>query len=63
MGAEALEPVILGAAVGEIRDQHLDPTAAREVLHWSASITLEDGLERTNPWYRKRRGATRGRLS
>jgi CDP-glucose 4,6-dehydratase len=62
MDATALEPVILGQAVGEIRDQHLDPSAARDVLGWTASITLEEGLTRTIPWYRERLGATHGRL-
>ena len=51
MDREDLEPVILNQAKGEIKDQHLDSTKARERLGWSEGYTLEDGLARTIEWY------------
>lgn len=51
MGAGEREPRVLDAAVGEIKDQYLDATKARDVLGWRAAVTLEDGLARTVAWY------------
>lgn len=45
------EPVVLGEATGEIHDQYLDATRARESLGWSPSLTLDAALEETVPWY------------
>ena len=47
----ALEPVVLGGAHDEIRDQYLDSSLARKVLGWEARHTLDAGLERTVGWY------------
>lgn len=52
-----VEPVVLGEADHEIRDQYLDATKARKVLGWEPSCTLEEGLSRTVAWYRQLLGA------
>jgi len=41
----------LDEAVGEIRDQYLDASLARDILGWQASIDLASGLDRTYTWY------------
>lgn len=51
-GVPDLEPQILGTAVGEIKDQYLDASKARDQLGWSAGISLADGLSSTFAWYR-----------
>ncbi len=48
-----LEPVVLGTATHEIKDQTLDSRKARSVLGWSPRWSLEAGLRETIPWYRK----------
>lgn len=53
LGAEALQPVILGEAKSEIRDQHLASELAHATLGWRARIPLEQGLTQTLPWYRE----------
>lgn len=53
VGAGEIEPRVLDAAVGEIRDQYLDAGKARRVLGWKASVSLDDGLARTVDWYRR----------
>lgn len=47
------DPVILGTARMEIRDQTLDATKARERLNWRPAWTLERGLDETVGWYRQ----------
>jgi CDP-glucose 4,6-dehydratase len=47
-----LEPVILGTARAEIRDQFLDAGKAARVLGWEPRFGLEEGLEATVAWYR-----------
>ncbi|RMF91734.1 MAG: NAD-dependent epimerase/dehydratase family protein [Nitrospinota bacterium] len=47
-----LEPHILNQARAEIRDQHLDASKAKRLLHWKAQYSLEEGLSRTIDWYR-----------
>jgi len=47
-----LEPVILGTARAEIRDQRLDAGKAARILGWEPRYGLEDGLEATVAWYR-----------
>jgi CDP-glucose 4,6-dehydratase len=53
VGAGEVEPLVLDAAVGEIKDQYLDATKARDVLGWDAAVTLDDGLARTVTWYQE----------
>jgi CDP-glucose 4,6-dehydratase len=50
-GVPDLEPLILNAATGEIKDQYLDASAARNELGWTASTNLDEGLRRTFDWY------------
>jgi CDP-glucose 4,6-dehydratase len=51
LGVEAVEPHILNQAGGEIRDQYLDSTKAREQLDWKCRYGLQEGLARTVDWY------------
>jgi CDP-glucose 4,6-dehydratase len=51
LGVEAVEPVILNQADGEIRDQYLDSGKARERLDWKPRYGLREGLARTVEWY------------
>ncbi len=53
MGREDLQPIIRNEAKGEIKDQSLDSTKARNVLGWTPSYKLEDGLKKTIQWYRE----------
>jgi CDP-glucose 4,6-dehydratase len=53
VGAGEVEPLVLDSAVGEIKDQYLDATKARDVLGWDAAVTLDDGLARTVAWYQE----------
>jgi len=52
MDRQDLQPVILGTARAEIRDQYLDAGKAARMLDWEPRYTLEDGLEATVAWYR-----------
>jgi CDP-glucose 4,6-dehydratase len=58
-GVPGLEPKILDDAVGEIKDQYLDSSLARNELKWQAGVTLGDGLARTFSWYRDLLAPTR----
>jgi nucleoside-diphosphate-sugar epimerase len=49
--------MILDGTVGEIHDQYLNSTRAREELGWGVSVGLESGLERTYAWYADMLGA------
>jgi CDP-glucose 4,6-dehydratase len=51
IGSE-LEPVVLGTATHEIKDQTLDASKAHATLGWQSAWTLEAGLRATIPWYR-----------
>ena len=51
MNREDLEPVILGTAKAEIKDQFLDSTKAERELGWTPHYTLEAGLRDTLAWY------------
>ena len=53
MGKEAIEPVVLGAAVGEIHDQVLSAQKARAMLGWKPEHDLGAGLDETISWYRE----------
>ena len=48
-----LRPDIRDTAVGEIRDQYLDSSRARQVLGWRTTWTLESALAETVAWYRE----------
>lgn len=50
-GAKHLQPVILGEATNEIKEQFLSGAKARQMLGWSARHTLREGLEKTARWY------------
>jgi CDP-glucose 4,6-dehydratase len=50
---EDLEPLVQNRARAEIRDQHLAVDLARDLLGWTSSVDLEQGLLRTIPWYRR----------
>lgn len=52
MARPDLEPQIQSRARAEIRDQYLDASKARDILHWSVQRTLREGLEATIAWYR-----------
>ena len=52
MGSK-LEPVVLNQASNEIRRQFLSAARARRMLQWSPLFTLDQGIERTIPWYRE----------
>jgi len=51
MGCEHLEPVILNSAHGEIKDQYLSATKAKELLGWKPIYDLDQGLTETVQWY------------
>jgi len=51
MNASHLEPVILNQAQGEIREQYLDCSRARETLGWTPRFDLEQGLRKAIDWY------------
>lgn len=52
MGRTDLEPVILDRAAGEIKEQILDSSLARERLGWTTKLDLAAGLAKTADWYR-----------
>lgn len=47
-----LRPTIRNEVSNEIREQRLDSTKARDMLKWSPSFQLNEGLARTIDWYR-----------
>jgi len=47
-----VEPDVRDSAIGEIHDQYLDSSRARNVLGWKPTTGLADGLKRTVAWYR-----------
>lgn len=48
-----VEPHVANVARGEIPDQRLDASKARQVLGWRPRVTLSDGIGRTLDWYRE----------
>jgi CDP-glucose 4,6-dehydratase len=46
-----LQPEVLNEAKGEIPHQYLSSAKAREMLRWSSSITIEEGMKETIDWY------------
>jgi CDP-glucose 4,6-dehydratase len=53
MGRTELRPTILNEASGEILNQYLDCTKAREQLGWTPRYSFESGLAETVPWYQE----------
>ena len=53
MGKEAIEPVVLGSATGEIHDQVLSAARARSLLGWRPERDLHTGLDETIAWYKE----------
>ena len=47
-----LQPDVRNVATGEIRDQYLSASKARDILGWKADYGLESGLRETVDWYR-----------
>lgn len=52
MGSD-LKPVVQDAVVGEILEQYLSTTKAREMLGWSPTYDMDTALTNTIAWYRK----------
>jgi CDP-glucose 4,6-dehydratase len=50
-GRPDVEPLVLGEAAGEIKDQYLDASKARLTLGWKSTVPLAEGLARTYRWY------------
>jgi CDP-glucose 4,6-dehydratase len=48
----SLQPVVMNEAPNEIPQQSLDASKARRLLAWKPLFSMEEGLERTIPWYR-----------
>ncbi|NDJ36954.1 MAG: NAD-dependent epimerase/dehydratase family protein [Chloroflexi bacterium] len=46
-----LEPMVLGEAKNEIKDQYLDSSRAAADLDWAPVYSLEEGLKETLAWY------------
>jgi CDP-glucose 4,6-dehydratase len=51
MNCEHIQPTVMNAANGEIRNQYLSSAKARRVLGWKPGYSLEEGLEETVVWY------------
>lgn len=47
-----LEPIILNKAKGEILEQYLSATKAREMLGWKPIFSVREGLAETIKWYK-----------
>ncbi len=52
LGRTDLRPDIRNEAAGEIRDQYLNASRARQLLGWTPRLALDAGLARTIEWYR-----------
>lgn len=50
---DSSEPIVLGTARNEIREQRVTAEKARAVLGWKAIVPLEEALARTIEWYRE----------
>ena len=47
-----LEPKILNETSNEIEKQYLSAQKAKDVLNWTPSYTIEEGLKKTVEWYK-----------
>ena len=63
MGRTDLTPTILNEASGEILNQYLDCSKARDLMGWRPRYTFESGLAETVPWYEALLAAAKTRLS
>ena len=52
MGADGVEPTILGGELQEIPMQRVSSARARRILGWRSTTSLRDGLRETVGWYR-----------
>ncbi len=54
-GKKHLRPLVQGKGKmhAEIDRQYLDITKAKELLHWSPAVSLEEGLRETCAWYQQ----------
>ena len=48
-----LELIVLNEAKGEIKHQYLSATKAKNILGWSPTYTVEEGLKETIDWYKE----------
>ena len=53
MGCADTKPDIQNCATGEIREQHLSASKARNLLKWKPRYDLEAGLKETIAWYQQ----------
>lgn len=53
MDREDLQPMIMNQGANEISRQYLCADKAKEVLSWTPSFTIEQGLKETIDWYRE----------
>jgi len=53
IGVTALEPEILNASKGEIREQYLSAKKAHQLLDWRPEFKMQDALNETIAWYRE----------
>src|SRR3954468_16543634 len=51
--ADAFEPELAPARLGELERSWIDVSRAREELGWAAQVELEDGMRRTLEWTRQ----------
>lgn len=58
--SDKLSARIEGSATNEIDRQWLSCDKAQELLGWTPSVTLTDGLKNTLPWYERYLTSTRG---
>lgn len=47
------EPIVLNEVKGEIKHQYLSAAKAKNILGWSPTYTVEEGLKETIDWYKE----------
>jgi CDP-glucose 4,6-dehydratase len=53
MNREDIQPVNIGQASNEIKNQYLSYRKAESILGWKPTVTLSQGLTKTINWYKK----------
>lgn len=53
MGRTDLEPIVLNEAKGEIKHQYLSAVKAKNILGWSSTYTIDEGMKETIDWYKE----------